>query len=109
MDEWHKETPLKVVFARNMNQDGSQPNTFMPIVPWIRRQGRRFKPLTHSDFDSYTVPLPLEIAKQRDLRKLSSYLSTWHNQDEIDALYPEPEDDAASDESESDSGSSGGE
>jgi hypothetical protein len=32
-DEWHKETPVKVVFARNMNQDGSQPNVPMQIVP----------------------------------------------------------------------------
>ena len=32
-DERHKETPVKVVFARNMNQDGSQPNVPMQIVP----------------------------------------------------------------------------
>jgi hypothetical protein len=81
----------------------------MQIVFWIARQGYRFKPLTHSDFNSYAAPLPLEIAKQQDLRKLPSYLSPWLNKDQIDALYPEPEGDAASDESGSDSGSSGGE
>ena len=50
----------------------------------------------------------MEIAKQQDLRKLSTYLQGM-TQAEVDLLYPEPEQEDLSDESGSESGSSDGE
>ena len=46
---------------------------------------------THNDFIKYNAPLPLEIAKQNDLRVLSTFLARYMAQDEIDELYPEPD------------------
>jgi hypothetical protein len=53
------------------------------------------KGLTHRDFESYSGPIPLDIAKQWDLRKLSKYLINYLTQPQIDALYPEPNEDEA--------------
>jgi len=39
MEEWHKETPIVVVFAKNVKRDGSRPNRWMPVVPWIAAKG----------------------------------------------------------------------
>ena len=39
----------------------------------------------------YNAPLPLEIAKQNDLRVLSTFLARYMAQDVIDELYPEPD------------------
>ena len=108
MEEWHKETPVVVVFAKNVKRDGSKPNRWLQIVPWIAAKGIAFKPLTHPDFEAYDAPLPMEIAKQQDLRKLSTYLRGM-TQAEVDLLYPEPEQEDLSDDSGSESDSSGGE
>jgi hypothetical protein len=96
-EEWHKETPLKVVFAKNVRRDGTLPQNYMSIVPWVTNRGRAFLPLSHPDFESYEGPLPIEVAKQKDLRTLSKFLTQYLSQDEIDALYPEPEDEHFSD------------
>ena len=48
------------------------------------------KALSHPDYDSYDGPLPLELAKQWDLRTLSTYLAGLMPQAAIDLLYPLP-------------------
>jgi hypothetical protein len=65
MGEWYKETPVVVVFAKNVKRDGSRPNRWMPIVPWIAAKGHAFKPLTHPDFEAYDAPLPMEVTSNR--------------------------------------------
>ena len=112
MDEWHKEEPVKVVFAKNVNRDGTLPARQLLILPWLISKGRPLIPLSHDQFESYDGPIPMEKAKQKDLRTLSKYLNQWMDQADIDRLYPEPEsgsdeegsgeDDFSSDESASD-------
>jgi hypothetical protein len=46
MGEWHKEAPLKVVFARNMHQDEPQPNVFMQTSPGSHSKAAGSSPLT---------------------------------------------------------------
>ncbi len=41
-------------------------------------------------FQMYTEPLPLELAKQWDLRTLAKYLPPPLTQEQIDEWYPEP-------------------
>ena len=107
MEEWYKETPVVIVFAKNWKRDGSKPNRWLPIVPWIAAKGIAFKPPTHPDFEACDAPLPMEIAKQQDLRKLSTYLRGM-TQAEVDSLHPEPVQEDLSDESGSESDSSDG-
>jgi hypothetical protein len=38
----------------------------------------------------YSEPIPIELAKQWDLRTLSKYLPPPITQEEIDTWYPEP-------------------
>ena len=83
MEEWYKETPVKLVFSRNVKPNGTLPGRRMSILEWIKSKGR--------DFDGLDEPIPLELAKQWDLHKLSIYLIQWLTQDAIDMLYPEPE------------------
>ena len=93
-----------MVFAKNVKRDGSKPSRWLQVVPWIAAKGIAFKPLTHPDFEAYDAPLPMEIAKQQDLRKLSTYLRGM-TQAEVDALYPEPdEEDLPGSESDSSDG-----
>ena len=89
-----KETPVKLVFSRNVKPNGTLPGRRMSILEWIKSKGRDFKALDHEDFDGLDEPIPLELAKQWDLRKLSVYLRQWLTQaanSAIDLLYPEPE------------------
>jgi len=97
MDEWHKETPVKVVFPHNCKVDGTLPRHALRLLPWLASKGRIFKPISHQDYQSYDAPLPIELAKAWDLRTLSKYLRFWLSQDEIDALYPEPKEDQPDD------------
>ena len=91
LDEWYKEEPVKVAFARNVKVDGTAPAKPARILDWLRQKRRILKPITHNDFIKYNAPLPLEIAKQNDLRVLSTFLARYMAQDEIDELYPEPD------------------
>ena len=65
------------------------------------------KGLSHTDHQSYDMPLELELAKRWDLRTLSEYLLPFMPQAAIDLLYPEPtealEDSDGESESDSDS------
>ena len=67
------------------------PRNHMSILPWIESRGYAFLPLSHPGFESYEGPLPIEVAKQKDLRTLSKFLAQHLSQGDIDALYPEPE------------------
>jgi hypothetical protein len=83
----------------------------LPVVKrhlGIAAKGIAFKPLTHPGFEAYDAPLPMEITKQHDLRKLSTYLRGMI-QAGVGLLYPEPEQGGLSDESGSESDSSDGE
>ena len=103
--EWHKETPLKVCFPLNYKVDGELPRGQLSLIAWVAAKGRVIQPLAHPDFGSYDGPLPLELAKQWDLRTLSVYLREHLTQAEIDQLYPEPQDALDQDSSDSDSDS----
>ena len=81
---------MKVAFARNVKVDGTAPAKPARILNWLRQKKRIFKSITHNDFIKYNAPLPLEIAKQNDLRVLSTFLARYMAQDVIDELYPEP-------------------
>ena len=91
-----------------MKRGGSKPNRWLPIVPWIAAKGIAFKPLTRPDFEAHDGPLPMEIAKQQDPRKLPTYFRGM-TQAEVDLLYPEPEEEDLPGESGSESDSSDGE
>ena len=43
-----------------------------------------------AEFQAYLEPIPLELAKQWDLRTLSTFLPLPVTQEEIDIWYPEP-------------------
>jgi hypothetical protein len=68
-----------------------------------------YLPIDDPEFLMYTEPIPLELAKQWDLRTLSKYLPPPVTQEQIDEWYPEPTaqigdlEDDDSDESTSDS------
>jgi hypothetical protein len=102
MEEWHKEEPMKVVFARNVRPDGVLPHNHQMVLPWLASKGRPLVPLSHPDFQSYDGPLPMDPLKARDLHKLGAFLSKWLDKDEIDDLYPEPPSDDDDDDSEED-------
>ena len=104
-DEWHKETPIKVVFPLNCKTDGTLPRGQLRLLPWVASKGRQVKPLSHPDYESYEGPLPLELAKQWDLRTLSKYLINFLTQAAIDLLYPEPTDELADSDNDDNSGS----
>jgi hypothetical protein len=89
-DEWHKETPVKLVFNLNCKTDGALPQHQLRLLPWLASKGRQVKALSHPDYDSYDGPLPLELAKQWDLRTLPTYLAGLMPQAAIDLLYPLP-------------------
>jgi hypothetical protein len=103
--EWHTETPIKVVFPLNCKVDGDLPRDQLELLQWIAQKGRVVKPLAHADFESYDGPLPLDLAKQWDLRTLSVYLRDYLSQDQIDRLYPEPQEALGDDDDSSDSAS----
>jgi hypothetical protein len=105
-NEWYKETPVKIVLPLNCKPNGELPRNELRLLPWVASKGRHVKPLSHIDHQSYDAPLPLELAKQWDLRTLSKYLIAFMPQAAIDLLYPEPAeqlDDADGEESASDS------
>ncbi len=76
---------------RNVKVDGTAPAKPARILEWLRQKRRILKPITHNDFIKHNAPLPLEIAKQNDLRVLSTFLVRYMAQDVIDELYPDPD------------------
>jgi hypothetical protein len=64
----------------------------MSIVPWIENRGRIFPRLSHPVFESCEGPLPIEVARQKDLRALSKFFTQYLSQDAVDDLYSEPDD-----------------
>jgi hypothetical protein len=104
--EWHTETPVKICFPLNYKVNGELPRRELALMEWLADKGQTVKPLAHADFDSYDAPIPLELAKQWDLRTLSVYLRNWMGQAQIDALYPEPTEQLEEDGSDSDASNS---
>jgi hypothetical protein len=104
-DEWHKEEPIKVVFALNYKQDGSLPAAHLTLQDWLRakRPPRIVIPIHYPEFQAHNEPIQLELAKEWDLRKLSTYLGPYLDQAAIDNLYPLPDRSVEADNSESDS------
>ena len=70
---------------------------------------RGYQPISHPEFLMYSEPIPIELAKQWDLRTLSKYLPPPITQEQRDEWYPEPTaqidelEDNVTDESTSDS------
>ncbi len=60
------------------------------LVQWLRAKGKSIVPLNAAEFQAYLELIPLELAKQWDLRTLSTFLSPPIIQEEIDIWYPEP-------------------
>jgi hypothetical protein len=89
-DEWYKEPPVKVVLPHNYKADGSLPIGELQLVEWLRAKGKNIVPLHAPDYQGYSEPIPLELAKQWDLRTLSTFLPPPVTQEEIDIWYPEP-------------------
>jgi hypothetical protein len=89
-DEWYKESPVKVVLPQNFKADGSLPIGELKLVQWLRAKGKSVVPLNAAEFQAYLEPIPLELAKQWDLRTLSTFLPPPITQEEIDIWYPEP-------------------
>lgn len=102
MDEWHKEEPVKIVFAKNIKANGTAGAQYRPIMEWLQAHNYQFKPIDHDEFTSYSELRPLEIEKRRDLRKLSAFLAPYLTQEKIDQLYPETDGDSSPDESSDD-------
>jgi hypothetical protein len=48
------------------------------------------KPISDPEYLMYSEPIPIELAKQWDLRTLSKYLPPPITQEQIDEWYPEP-------------------
>jgi hypothetical protein len=104
-EEWYKEEPVKVVFSLNYKQDGSLPAAHLTLQDWLRskRPSRIVIPIHYPQFQTNNEPIRLELAKQWDLRKLSTYLGPYLNQEAIDNLYPLPDRTVDDDNTESDS------
>ena len=64
----------------------------------MEMHARDIRPITHPDFIMYTEPIPLELAKQWDLRTLSTFLPPPITQEEIDEWYPQPQENIAGQE-----------
>ena len=89
-DEWYLEAPIKICLPRNFKSDGSMPKDTRSICEWMALHSRGYVPIHDPEFQMYTEPLPLELAKQWDLRTLSKYLPPPLTQEQIDEWYPEP-------------------
>ena len=70
--------------------DGSLPKDTRTLVEWMGIHSRVYVPIADPEFQMYSEPLPLELAKQWDLRTLSKYLPPPITQEQIDEWYPEP-------------------
>jgi len=51
---------------------------------------RGYQPISHPEYLMYSEPIPIELAKQWDLRTLSKYLPPPITQEQINEWYPEP-------------------
>jgi hypothetical protein len=108
-DDWYLEAPIKICLPRNFKSDGTLPKDTRLIVEWMAIHSRAYLPINDPEFLMYSEPIPLEVAKQWDLRTLSKYLPPPITQEQIDELYPLPTErvgeleDNDSDESTSDS------
>jgi hypothetical protein len=89
-DEWYLEAPIKICLPRNFKSDGTMPRDMRSIVDWMALHSRDYVPIHDPEFQMYTEPIPLELAKQWDLRTLSKYLPPPITQDQIDEWYAEP-------------------
>jgi hypothetical protein len=89
-DDWYLEAPLKICLPRNYKADGSVPKDTRTLVEWMAIHSHGYLPIDDPKFVMYTEPIPLELAKQWDLRTLSKYLPPPITQEEIDEWYPEP-------------------
>jgi hypothetical protein len=100
---YHKEEPIKVVFSLNYKQDGSLPAAHLTLQDWLRfkRPARIVIPIHYPEFQTHNEPIQLELANEWDLRKLSTYLGPYLDQEAIDNLYPLPDKRVEDDNSES--------
>jgi hypothetical protein len=89
-DDWYLEAPLQIVLPRNFKANGTLPTPPSTILDWMVSHNTIFKPIQDPEFQMYHGPIPLDIAKQRDLRTLSTFLPAPISQEDIDIWYPEP-------------------
>jgi hypothetical protein len=89
-DEWYLEAPVKICLPRNYKSDGLLPKDARTLVEWMGIHSRPYVPIADPEFQMYSEPIPLELAKQWDLRTLSKYLPPPITQEQIDEWYPEP-------------------
>ena len=80
--------PTKVCLPLNYKANGELPRRELALMNWFADKGQAAKPLAQVDFESYDAPIPLELAKQWDLRTLPVHLHNWMPQARIDALLP---------------------
>ncbi len=93
------------MFSLNYKQDGSLPAAHLTLQDWLRskRPPRIVIPIHYPEFQSHNQLIQLELAKEWDLRKLSTFLGPYIDQAAIDTLYPLPDRRVEDDNSESDS------
>ena len=89
-DDWYLEAPIKICLPRNFKSDGTLPKDTRSIVEWMAIHSRAYLPIHDPEFLMYSEPLPLELAKQWDLRTLSKYLPPPITQEQINEWYPLP-------------------
>ena len=65
----------------------------MTLQDWLRskRPSRIVIPIHYPAFQTHNALIPLQLAKEWDLRKLSTYLGPYLDQEAIDNLYPLPD------------------
>ncbi len=73
-NEWYLEKPVRVVLPHNFKLDGSLPVAQLPLLQWLSSKDKPLRPLHAPEFTAYTESIPLELAKQWDLRTLSKFL-----------------------------------
>jgi hypothetical protein len=84
-DEWYLEAPVKICLPRNFKSDGSLPFDARTIIEWMALHYRGgYQPISHPEYLMYSEPIPIELAKQWDLRTLSKYLPPPITQEQID-------------------------
>ena len=89
-NDWYLEAPLQIVLPRNYKANGTLPTPPTTISEWMVSHNTNFKRIEDPEFQMYHGPIPLDVAKQRDLRTLSTFLPAPITQEEVDIWYPEP-------------------
>ena len=84
-DEWYKEEPVRVCFARDCAPDGVPYEKSTFDITWINE-------LNEENYGSYNGPLALTLEKQHDLYSLRPMLAATDEFDDayLDAEWPEP-------------------